>query len=72
VSSQVQKSKSVPTAFISYSHDGEEHQQWVIRLATHLRLNGVDAKLDVWEAPLGADFSQFMEAVDHKSGVLQC
>jgi len=55
------KIDSPPTAFISYSHDDEEHKRWVRQLAAHLRLNGVDAKLDFWEAPPGANFGKFME-----------
>ncbi len=61
MSSQENKRESPPTAFISYSHDNEEHKRWVRQLAAHLRLNGIDAKLDYWEAPLGADFGRFME-----------
>ncbi|MFY7877224.1 MAG: toll/interleukin-1 receptor domain-containing protein, partial [Pirellula sp.] len=60
MSSQENKRESPPTAFISYSHDNEEHKRWVRQLAAHLRLNGIDAKLDYWEAPLGADFGRFM------------
>ncbi|MRX71972.1 TIR domain-containing protein [Bacillus lacus] len=34
------------TAFINYSWDSEEHKQWVMDLANHLRRNKVDAKID--------------------------
>lgn len=61
MSSQGIKRQSPPTAFISYSHDSDEHKRWVRQFAAHLRLNGVDAKLDYWEAPLGADFQKFMD-----------
>ncbi|GGG07524.1 toll/interleukin-1 receptor domain-containing protein [Paenibacillus abyssi] len=35
-------------AFISYSWDSPQHQQWVLDLANKLRKNGVDAKLDIF------------------------
>ncbi len=37
-----------PTVFVSYSHDGEDHSNWVLQLATRLRSNGVDVILDKW------------------------
>jgi hypothetical protein len=37
-----------PQVFISYSHDSDEHKNWIIQLATRLRSNGVDVILDVW------------------------
>ena len=37
-----------PRVFISYSWDSDEHKQWVEQLATQLRLDGVDARLDAW------------------------
>jgi hypothetical protein len=50
-----------PNVFISYSHDSALHKEWVLRLATDLRTNGVDAKLDVWELVLGQDVAAFMQ-----------
>lgn len=50
-----------PTVFISYSHDSEEHKNWVLQLATRLRLNGVDVVLDRWNLKLGSDLASFME-----------
>ena len=50
-----------PTVFVSYSHDGEEHSDWVLQLATRLRSNGVDVILDLWNAGLGQDLATFME-----------
>ena len=38
-----------PVVFVSYSHDSEAHKAWVLKLATDLRSNGVDAILDVWD-----------------------
>jgi hypothetical protein len=50
-----------PVVFISYSHDSQEHKQWVLDLATRLRSSGVDAILDQWELGPGSDLPQFME-----------
>lgn len=38
-----------PEAFISYSHDSEEHQQSVAELAARLRSDGVEAWFDLYE-----------------------
>lgn len=50
-----------PTAFISYSHDSQQHKLWVLELATRLRNNGVDAVLDQWDLGPGGDLPHFME-----------
>lgn len=47
--------------FISYSHDSEQHKDWVRRLAERLRRNGVDVVLDQWEIGPGDDVTAFME-----------
>jgi hypothetical protein len=47
--------------FMSYSHDSEEHKEWVLQLATRLRSNGVDVLLDRWNLKLGSDLPGFME-----------
>jgi len=51
----------VPKCFISYSHDSEEHKEWVLNLATRLVKNGVDVILDHWDLRLGGDLPSFME-----------
>jgi len=50
-----------PRLFVSYSWDGQEHQNWVLQLARRLRVDGIDVVLDVWDAQLGADLAYFME-----------
>src|ERR1051326_4248455 len=50
-----------PKAFISYSHDSPEHEQWVLRLASDLRSMGVDVVLDQWDLVPGQDVSMFMQ-----------
>ncbi|MBF0563806.1 MAG: toll/interleukin-1 receptor domain-containing protein [Nitrospirae bacterium] len=37
---------SAPIVFLSYSHDTDAHKEWVLKLATDLRAQGVDARLD--------------------------
>jgi hypothetical protein len=41
-----------PTVFISYSWDDEAHKGWVRQLATQLRHDGVDTRLDHWGAEI--------------------
>lgn len=47
--------------FISYSWSSPEHEDWVLRLATDLRVSGVDAILDKWDLTEGHDANVFME-----------
>ncbi len=50
-----------PKLFISYSWTSEEHEKWVIDLASQLRQDGVDVILDKWELREGHDAYAFME-----------
>lgn len=52
---------TIPKAFVSYSHDSQEHKKWVLDFATRLRNNGVDAILDQWDLKPGDDLPAFME-----------
>jgi hypothetical protein len=45
--------KKVPSAFVSYSWDSKEHQDWVLGLVNLLRKSGVDATADVFETQKG-------------------
>lgn len=47
--------------FISYSHDNDEHKNWVLQLARRLMSNGVDVIFDRWNLTLGQDVASFME-----------
>jgi hypothetical protein len=58
---------SAPIAFISYSHDSQEHKLWVLELATRLRTSGVDVILDQWDLGPGGDLPHFMEQSISKS-----
>src|SRR5262245_25666670 len=46
--------------FSSYSHDSQQHKDWVRRLATDLLSNGIDADLDQWSLVPGQDIAAFM------------
>lgn len=46
---------------MSYSHDDDEHSNWVVALARRLRSNGVDVCLDRWDVTLGGNLARFME-----------
>jgi hypothetical protein len=50
-----------PTAFISYAWENDEVKHWVKDLATQLRTDGIDAKLDQWEVVPGDQMPHFME-----------
>ena len=53
---------AAPRAFMSYAWEDDDHQAWVLQLATRLRSNGVDVVLDVWDTRLGSDLAFFMES----------
>ncbi len=53
--------KQIPTAFISYSWDSEEHKDWVKRLGARLRSDGIDLILDEWKVAPGDQLPQFIE-----------
>lgn len=52
---------SNPKAFISYSWDDESHKEWVAKLATDLRNDGVETILDQWHTVPGDQLPAFME-----------
>ena|SRR5271165_3081661 len=49
------------SAFISYSWDDDAHREWVRKLATRLRADGVNVSIDRWSAVPGDQLSAFME-----------
>lgn len=59
--------KQVPTAFISYSWDNEEHKSWVKRLGARLRSDGIDLTLDEWTVAPGDQLPRFMETAIRES-----
>lgn len=50
-----------PQVFISYSWTSKEYQESIVALASRLRHDGVDVKLDVWDLKEGQDKYVFME-----------
>ncbi len=52
-----------PGVFISYSWTDEQHRIRVLDLATRLRQDGVDVKLDRWDLKEGQDKYKFMESM---------
>lgn len=52
--------KSDNDVFISYSWEDNEHREWVKRLATQLRSDGVSVLLDQWEMAPGDQLPEFM------------
>lgn len=52
---------SEPKLFISYCWSSTDHEEWVLRLGTELRENGVDVILDKWDLKEGNDANAFME-----------
>ncbi len=51
-----------PKLFVSYSHDSQQHKDWVLQLATRLVKNGVNVILDQWDLKLGSNLPGFMES----------
>lgn len=49
-----------PRVFISYSHDSEEHKDWVLQLAVDLSDAGIHVIFDQWDVRLGQDLAAFM------------
>lgn len=52
---------NTPKLFISYSHDSDEHRDWVYNLACRLVESGVEVILDQWDIKLGSNILKFME-----------
>lgn len=52
---------SNPKLFISYSWTSQDHEAWVVQLATDLRESGIDVILDKWDLKEGHDAHVFME-----------
>ncbi|MCH7622876.1 MAG: toll/interleukin-1 receptor domain-containing protein [Nitrospinae bacterium] len=48
--------------FISYAWEDEEYREWVAQLASQLRGDGVDARLDRWHLQRGQTIPEFMNS----------
>lgn len=62
----------VPKVFMSYSHDSEEHAEWVNDLSSKLLGNGVNILLDQWDLEVGKDLRFFMEKELDESEFVIC
>jgi len=54
---------SAPKVFISYSWSSDQHEAWVVDLATRLMQDGVQAVFDKWDLKVGHDANAFMESM---------
>lgn len=59
-----------PRVFISYSWDDNEHENWVLQLATKLKANGVDALLDKWRITPGTRQHHYFEEIGNVDFVI--
>lgn len=57
----------MPSAFVSYSWDNEEHKRWALELASRLRGDGVETILDQWHTVPGDQLPAFMEGAVRES-----
>ncbi len=55
------KTKKSAVVFISYSWDSKLHKDWVKDFSVKLRMEGIDIRLDQWEAAPGDQLPHFME-----------
>ena len=57
--------------FVSYTKTDDNHANWVKDLATYLRANGINSRLDVWHLRPGMDLTQWMcNEIDQADRVL--
>ena len=61
-----------PIVFISYSHDDLKHMDWVLKLASNVRSDGVDVILDQWDLRLGKDIRLFIDKWVSASKLVLC
>ncbi|WP_019602882.1 TIR domain-containing protein [Teredinibacter turnerae] len=58
---------SAPKVFISYSHDNDEHKNWVLKFAGELQVSGVNVFLDIWDLGPGDSLTKFMNRAINES-----
>lgn len=63
---------NIPKVFVSYSHDNQEHKDWVLKLSTQLIAHGVDVILDQFDLHIGSDLRFFMEQGLNASTMVLC
>ena len=52
----------VSKVFVAYSHDSEEHKNWVANFSRELRSYGINVVLDQWDLEYGDDITLFIES----------
>ena len=64
----------VPTVFLSYSWDDDDHKKWIHDLAARLYRDGILVTLDQWNLVPGDQLPQFMETAvrDNEYVVIIC
>lgn len=58
--------------FISYAWESKDNIEWVLRLASQLKSDGIDVKIDKWELVAGDQVPQFMETSVSQSDFVIC
>lgn len=53
--------RSNPIAFLSYSHDSDDHRDRVLELAQQLRMHGIDARVDRFVASPAEGWARWMQ-----------
>lgn len=48
--------------FLSYAWESDKYRTWVKQLATRLRADGIDARLDAWHLPENGNIPEFMNS----------
>ncbi len=62
----------IRSVFISYSHDNEDHKQWVLNLCNDLVSEGIEVIFDEWN-PIGKNVQAFMEScTEHDRVIIIC
>jgi DNA-binding response OmpR family regulator len=59
-----------PKVFISYKWEGDDHNDWVMKIAVDLRSAGIEASLDRWEVRLGDSFTEYMTSKISEADVI--
>ena len=62
-----QATNTAVRVFISYAWEDEDYRQWVAQLASQLREDGIDARLDRWHLQRGQTIPDFMSSEVRKA-----
>ncbi|MGB8194703.1 MAG: TIR domain-containing protein, partial [Chitinophagaceae bacterium] len=59
-----------PKCFISYAWGNNNHEQWVLKMAEHLKKAGIEVILDQWSNPPGSSISKYIEEIGSSEFVI--